>query len=152
MPDSYDLGGIGAANAHVDSVKAFDAFYLKYATANLFVSGSDDHTVKLWNLLSKSLVTTYRNHVGPIRYALSHMVVNFDSITYDTFLFTGALDGVVNSFAISTSNNLLGSYRVKNDWAVTSLRVVVSESTSLHHALTWLVCLTCGGGLMANFS
>jgi WD40 repeat protein len=135
LDDSLDLGDSTSGDIHTDSVKAIDDLTEFF---DLFSTGSDDTTAKLWNLTSKSLVATYGSHTNQIKYALDHYQL---SNSTDLILVNGALDGLVNSYLIPTSNQLIGAYQVGNNWKVTSLRVI-NGSGVLRHTFAWLMCLT----------
>ncbi len=134
LADTLDLGDSTSVGIHTDSVRVIDDLS---DNLYLFATGSDDNTAKVWNLTSKSLVATYGCHTNQIKSALDHY--QFSNLT-DLILVNGALDGLVNSYLIPTSNQLIGAYLVGNNWKVTSLRVI-NGSGVLRHTFAWLMCL-----------
>jgi WD40 repeat protein len=135
LANTLDLGNYGAVGVHTNSVKRLDVLS-QYP--DLFVSGSDDSTVRLWKLSTKSLVYTYTCHTNGIKYALDNYKI---ANSNESILFTGALDGLVNAYQIPTSNKLLAAYQIGNNWNVTSLLLINKSNLMKHHAFIWLTCL-----------
>jgi len=135
LANTLDLGDYGVVGVHNDSVRSLGV--LSQFT-DLLVSGSDDSTVKLWKLSTKSLVYTYTCHTNGIKYGLDHYTI---ANSNESILFTGALDGLVNAYQMPTSNKLLAAYQIGNNWNVTTLLLINKSNVMKHHAFIWLACL-----------